>query len=144
MEIKTKDAKQYLFLRVSNDPRGDRTIFIFTRTFESEARDMVSWLPSYLAFKYSQGVLIFFTADAASKAKVSPWDDVQKYIISATNNDLDCFDADDYGWNVAPAQVEIHINASLDNEEAAVPKHKTYDASFLNNLSVQSGMRLQK
>ena len=75
--MKTQDKKRMLFLSVSNDPRGNGTVFTFARSFESKARDMVSQLPEYLAFKHSKQVLKYFTAEAATRVNKSPWDDVK-------------------------------------------------------------------
>ena len=66
--MKTQDKKRTLFLSVSNNPRGDGTVFTFAQAFEPKARDMVSQLPAYLAFKHPNQVLEYFTAEAATRA----------------------------------------------------------------------------
>ena len=75
MDIETKDGKNPLFLVVNEDPHGDNIVLTFAQAFESEAWDMVAQLPAYLAFLYMEVALEYFTAEATTRARKSPWDD---------------------------------------------------------------------
>ena len=69
MEMKTRDGKHALYLGVNEDPRGSGIVFTFAKKFEDEARDMVTNLPAYLAFKYTNKALVYFSVDAVTQAK---------------------------------------------------------------------------
>ena len=99
---------------------------------------MVSQLPVYLAFKHSRQVLEYFSAEAATRANESPWDDVKKCVVSATDKDLEKFDANDYDWNTAPLQVKLQGTENIDSTEADIPKSNKKDVPFLNNPSVKT------
>lgn len=70
----TKDGKNTLFLGVNKDQRGDGDCLTFPLTLESEARDMVSQLASYLVFKHNKDILKYFKTPAVDRALASPWD----------------------------------------------------------------------
>ena len=105
MILKQRTGKP-TFLGVSEDSLGQYS-FTFARAFKSEAQDMLAQLPAYLAFLHMEVALEYFTAEAATRAHKSPWDDVKKCVHSALDNELDTLlTTNHYGWNIMPTKFE--------------------------------------
>ena len=82
------------------NPRGNGTVFTFALSYKSEARDMVTQLPAYLAFKHTNNVLEYFSATKQARAKDEPWENILKCLHSATDTNLDnSIRKDYYAWN---------------------------------------------
>ena len=61
----------------------------------------------------------------------------KKCVVSATDKDLEKFDANYYDWNTAPVQVELQGTENIDLTEADIPESNKKDFSFLDNPSVK-------
>ena len=113
MAIKLNTDAQ-LFRSVNIDTRGGGVIFIYGEIFESEARDIVSQLASYLAYIHGKDILKSFTPAAAERANAAPWDDKKKCAIAEIDRYLDNANEEVEGmtWVKAP-KIEIEINNNV-------------------------------
>ena len=82
----------------------------FPTLYETEARNRIADMGSYLHFKYGDVVLYkYFTPDAALRAKDSPWDEEQNRAISKMDKDFENIitDCDQMDWLQAPTETKV-------------------------------------
>ena len=90
MNIKTKDKKSNLFLSVNEDARGDGIFFTFPTALKTEARDMISYFGTFLAYEHKDGdIYKYLKPDAAKRAKESSWDPLTHEAVTKENKALD-------------------------------------------------------
>ena len=147
MAIKSKTDAQ-LFRCVNIDTRGGGVIFTYGTIFESEARDIVSQLASYLTYIHGKDILKSFTPAAAERANAAPWDNKKKCAIAEIDRYLDDAneEVDGMTWVKAP-KIEIEINNNVEKE--AQPQQVQQDinhynpALFADDKSIESFRKLQ-
>lgn len=100
MDIEQVDTSEPLFLSIDFSEFSSGYVLTFPAHVESEARDCISQLPSFLHWMYGDQVLEQLTDFAVERAQDAPWSEELMRAVSQEDTALDNLldEADQFSW----------------------------------------------